>query len=247
MTVRTLRGHSDPPPLSAAPPAAVRRQRLRGADLRNRLVPAAAARHRIVGGLARRAARHVHGRHVPRQPAAAALHRRARSIRCASTRCSSSASALIGLARCCSGCRSSAASTPAWAGRGSRLIVPRHRRGHLPAAADAADGRDAAGDCALGRDDAARACRGSGFFYGGNIAGAVIGSLLAGFYLLRVFDMAIATYVAVALNVARRARSACCIANATPYEPPPRSSPDAGRARAPERAVGLRRDRAVRH
>ncbi len=41
-----------------------------------------------------------------------------------------------------------------------------------------------------------------GFFYGGNIFGAVIGSLLAGFYLLRVFDMAIATYVAVALNVA---------------------------------------------
>ena len=40
-----------------------------------------------------------------------------------------------------------------------------------------------------------------GFFYGGNIAGAVLGSLLAGFYLLRVYDMAIATYVAVALNV----------------------------------------------
>jgi spermidine synthase len=40
-----------------------------------------------------------------------------------------------------------------------------------------------------------------GFFYGGNIAGAVIGSLLAGFYLLRVHDMAIATYVAVMLNV----------------------------------------------
>jgi spermidine synthase len=40
-----------------------------------------------------------------------------------------------------------------------------------------------------------------GFFYGGNIAGAVIGSLLAGFYLLRVHDMAIATYVAAALNV----------------------------------------------
>jgi spermidine synthase len=41
-----------------------------------------------------------------------------------------------------------------------------------------------------------------GFFYGGNIAGAVIGSLLAGFYLLRVYDMATATYVAVAINVA---------------------------------------------
>jgi spermidine synthase len=40
-----------------------------------------------------------------------------------------------------------------------------------------------------------------GFFYGGNIAGAVLGSLAAGFYLLRVHDMAIATYAAVALNV----------------------------------------------
>jgi spermidine synthase len=40
-----------------------------------------------------------------------------------------------------------------------------------------------------------------GYFYGGNIGGAVIGSLLAGFYLLRVFDMAIASYVAVALNI----------------------------------------------
>ena len=40
-----------------------------------------------------------------------------------------------------------------------------------------------------------------GYFYGGNTGGAVIGSLLAGFYLLRVFDMATATYVAVALNL----------------------------------------------
>jgi spermidine synthase len=39
-----------------------------------------------------------------------------------------------------------------------------------------------------------------GFFYGGNIAGGVLGSLLAGFYLLRVHDLAFATYVAVALN-----------------------------------------------
>lgn len=39
-----------------------------------------------------------------------------------------------------------------------------------------------------------------GFFYGGNTAGAVLGSLLAGYYLLRVYDMAVATYVAVALN-----------------------------------------------
>ncbi len=40
-----------------------------------------------------------------------------------------------------------------------------------------------------------------GFFYGGNIAGGVIGCLLAGFYLLRVFDMATASYVAIAINV----------------------------------------------
>ncbi len=41
-----------------------------------------------------------------------------------------------------------------------------------------------------------------GFFYGSNIAGAVFGCLLAGFYLLRVHDMATATFVAVAVNAA---------------------------------------------
>jgi spermidine synthase len=40
-----------------------------------------------------------------------------------------------------------------------------------------------------------------GFFYGGNLAGAVTGSLLAGYYLLREFDMPTATFVAVAINV----------------------------------------------
>jgi spermidine synthase len=40
-----------------------------------------------------------------------------------------------------------------------------------------------------------------GFFYGGNTFGAVLGCLAAGFYLLRVHDVAIATYAAVALNV----------------------------------------------
>src|SRR5215475_7063422 len=39
-----------------------------------------------------------------------------------------------------------------------------------------------------------------GFFYGGNIAGAVLGCVLAGFYLLRVYDMAVATYVAASIN-----------------------------------------------
>ena len=40
-----------------------------------------------------------------------------------------------------------------------------------------------------------------GYFYGGNLAGAVVGSLLAGYYLLRVYDMPTATGAAVALNV----------------------------------------------
>ena len=58
-----------------------------------------------------------------------------------------------------------------------------------------------------------------GFFYGGNTAGAVVGCLLAGFYLLRVHDVAFATYVAVALNVAVAA-IALLIARATPVETP---------------------------
>jgi spermidine synthase len=39
-----------------------------------------------------------------------------------------------------------------------------------------------------------------GLLYGANTAGAVFGCLLAGFYLLRVFDMASATYFAAGLN-----------------------------------------------
>jgi len=39
-----------------------------------------------------------------------------------------------------------------------------------------------------------------GLLYGGNTAGAVAGCLLAGFLLLRVFDMATATFVAAAIN-----------------------------------------------
>jgi spermidine synthase len=54
-----------------------------------------------------------------------------------------------------------------------------------------------------------------GFFYGGNICGGVIGSLAAGFYLLRVYDLGVATFVAVALNVVV-ALLAIAIASATP-------------------------------
>ena len=56
-----------------------------------------------------------------------------------------------------------------------------------------------------------------GLFYGGNIAGAVLGSLAAGFYLLRFYDVATATYVAVALNVAVALLS-ISLAKSIPYE-----------------------------
>jgi spermidine synthase len=41
-----------------------------------------------------------------------------------------------------------------------------------------------------------------GFLYGSNTAGAVFGCLLAGFYLLREFDMGTATFAAAAINIA---------------------------------------------
>ena len=46
-----------------------------------------------------------------------------------------------------------------------------------------------------------------GYLYTGNTAGAVIGCLLAGFYLLRIYDMATATYFAAAVNIAVAAMS----------------------------------------
>src|SRR5581483_9914149 len=58
-----------------------------------------------------------------------------------------------------------------------------------------------------------------GFFYGGNIAGAVFGSLLAGFYLLRVYDMAFTTYAAVLLNAAVGG-IALLLARSAEYKPP---------------------------
>jgi spermidine synthase len=69
-----------------------------------------------------------------------------------------------------------------------------------------------------------------GFFYGGNIAGGVLGCLVAGFYLLRVYDMAIATYVAVALNLLV-AGIALALAGRTAYERAPQET--GGIERAP--------------
>jgi len=71
-----------------------------------------------------------------------------------------------------------------------------------------------------------------GFFYGGNIAGAVFGCLLAGFYLLRVHDIRIATYVAALVNGVV-ASVGLLLANLTPHREPA-AGPGPGRAaRAP--------------
>ena len=51
-----------------------------------------------------------------------------------------------------------------------------------------------------------------GFIYSGNTVGAVLGCLMGGLYLLRVYDLATATYVAVALNLALALISFCAAA-----------------------------------
>src|SRR4051812_43570197 len=76
-----------------------------------------------------------------------------------------------------------------------------------------------------------------GFFYGGNIAGAVLGSVLAGVYLLRVFDVSIAPYVAVGINVAVAA-GGFAIASVTTYKPVDSMEMDPGVRRA-SGAVGV--------
>ena len=57
-----------------------------------------------------------------------------------------------------------------------------------------------------------------GFFYGGNILGAVIGALAAGFYLLRVYDLVTAALTAVALN-AVVAAGGFLLSRRAPYVP----------------------------
>jgi spermidine synthase len=67
-----------------------------------------------------------------------------------------------------------------------------------------------------------------GFFYGGNLAGAVFGCLLTGFYLLRVHDMATATYVALAINVTVAAMAWAMAAGSARYDAAVESTAPAG-------------------
>ena len=83
-----------------------------------------------------------------------------------------------------------------------------------------------------------------GFFYGGNIAGAVFGCLAAGFYLLRVHDMTAATYVAATINGAV-SLIALGLAGLTPYHAPAQEVP-ASPALRNRLLAGISHDRAVR-
>lgn len=53
-----------------------------------------------------------------------------------------------------------------------------------------------------------------GYFYGSNIAGGVLGCFLAGFYLLRVYDMSVASYLAAGINFTIAAASFAILAGA---------------------------------
>ena len=69
-----------------------------------------------------------------------------------------------------------------------------------------------------------------GFFYGGNTGGAVVGSLLAGFYLMSHFDVTVTTAAAVALNLAV-AVLATLIAARAPFEAPSAAASPVARSR----------------
>jgi spermidine synthase len=75
-----------------------------------------------------------------------------------------------------------------------------------------------------------------GFFYGGNIAGAVVGSLAAGFWLLRVYDLATTTFVAVAID-ALVAVAALALAHLEPHPAAVDAEPAASSLLPPGRRV----------
>ena len=70
-----------------------------------------------------------------------------------------------------------------------------------------------------------------GWFYSANIAGAVLGCLLSGFYLLRMYDVEVATYVAIAINLSM-AGIAFAFARTTPHESDDRVSAVTGKSAA---------------
>jgi len=77
-----------------------------------------------------------------------------------------------------------------------------------------------------------------GFCYAANIGGAVVGTLAAGFYLLRVHDGYVATFVAVALNVGAGLVGLRLAARVEHREPATAAAPGAPARSAPPAAPG---------
>ena len=73
-----------------------------------------------------------------------------------------------------------------------------------------------------------------GFFYAGNIAGAVLGCLLAGFYFLRLYNLTISTLVAVVLNTLVGAAALLLAARTNATAATPEDHSQVGEAGAPE-------------
>jgi spermidine synthase len=71
-----------------------------------------------------------------------------------------------------------------------------------------------------------------GFFYGGNTVGAVVGCLLAGFFLLPNYSMATATYIAAGINLAV-AVFGVIISMGAPYQVPEVSGKSGGEMMTP--------------
>ncbi len=82
-----------------------------------------------------------------------------------------------------------------------------------------------------------------GFFYGGNIAGAVVGCLLAGFYLLRVYDVGVATYCAAGINVVVAGFALFLAAAGGRHEPQAAPAAEEDAERAPGRRASTWRSR----
>ena len=187
--------------------------------------------HRVVGRFDGGSARHVHGRHVPGQlllprlvsarapPAEGVRVPRARDRRWSASWCCSLMPALSAASTRRSPAPASSASFCAASPRRICLLPPTLLMGAtLPA-------------MARWVETTPDGVSWLGFFYGGNIAGAVLGSLTAGFYLLRVHDMAFATFVAVGLNVLVAGDRAGSSRRSRTYEAGRRRQTGTGRAR----------------
>ena len=189
-------------PLSCSLAPVVCRQRLRGAHLRDRLVSVVATGDRLLGRIAGIASRGLHGRAVSgqRRSAEAGFHAASSHARLRASGVGDRGVRDHRAVRRPLGRRaftSPARGQQVWLGlvlRGAVaavcLLPPTFLMGaSLPA-------------IARWVETTPQGVSWLGLLYSANVAGAVTGCVLAGFYLLRVHDMAFATYTAAAINVA---------------------------------------------